>query len=1518
MKKLCLLIIALFATITMYASGDEAIKALRGKETTHTGSSSFVFGKETHPVPGRKTSQLEVVNATPASKQQVKMNAGDGTTIYGELCYSSLWENEEEVADGLLDWGVYSFPAQANTSLKEEYLHRTIQANGGGAYHDGKLYFTSYYEGPFQLLYLYFCTLNVETWEMEEQIALPTDIYSSIALDMTYDPVSRQLYTQSYDDETGNTYTLSIMNIETGYVTPVVALERMSFIVCDITGQMYGVRYSDGMFCKIDKNNGTVTPVGSTGVLPKYMGSGAFDFQTGKLYWVTTSKSANEESGLYEIDITTGQASLISIFPNNEQITCLYIPGGEEEYGLGDIQQFTATFEQETTGVITVQAPATDSKGNAITGNITVVVYDNGKLLFSRSANPGEIITQNATLSNGSHKLEAMATHAVAGKSRSKELTIYIGTDGPAPVTNLTLTREGNKAKLTWDTPTEGMHGGVIKPNLVYYNIIRHPDNVLVGEDIDGNSWEQTITSDLYRDYFYEVVGYYKAVEGGSAFSNKVAFGTPYEVPYNIGFDTFEEFMTCLIYNENDDDGFWGYVPSSQSAAYRYDTFNDADDYIFIPAVKLEAGETYKLKYKASSYGGFLYPESMEVLLGKGQGVDDLTVTLVENQQYPHDDLREYEAVIENITETGAYFIAFHATTGRGEFYLYLDDVQVLNGPSATAPGLVENLVITPAPKAALATNISFNAPTKDFSGRTLEEITAINIYRENVLIKTFGATTPGTAISYDDTEAQYGINHYKIVVSNSNGDGNPAEMSCWAGIDVPMAPTEPTHTTINGVDAIITWVAPAQGVNGGSIDYDKLTYTITRNDDVVVATGIKETTYTDTTIDTSNGQKNVFYNITAVNEAGGTSEVAKTHFLVYGNPYTGEYHESFKNGKTETTPWVIEIVAESINPSIIPWTVNTRGENPVIDAQDGDNGLVTFTRNTPWASSRIISPRLNSSDIKNPVLTFWMYHYYNPLDIWSTDQDIMQPELLIDGEYIKITEKPILLINGKGWYKYEIMLTDYIKDKVYQVAFCGTSGSGYNIHLDNIAVVDIHDNDMDITAFDVCERLAVGTSRQIDVTVRNHGAIEAQGYKVVLYRNGEAWKEANGTKTLKFGEEETLSFEISATITDAGSTDTYYAQVVYAADQDNTNDRSEEKNVTIPTPDYPAITNLSARQVSTGIELTWDEPIASSEDNVITESFENFDAFTITDFGQWTLFDIDALETYGISNTQTESGIYEYPNACSQMAFQVMNPALAGLTSKTWTPFAGNQMAVAFASVGGQNNDWLISPPVVGGTTVTFYAKSASVYYGEESFYFCYSETDSATKSFKPIENLQKAPYDTWGKFTFELPEEANYFAINYVSTELYALMIDDIEYEPLTPQLLELQGFKVYRDNELLTDNIVEDITYLDNKGIVEGNSYTYRVSTIYDKGESALSEPVTVHYLAGLDNVEYLPLIYVENQTLYIKDANGRHVSVNGMNGINYMNGIAEENLIAMKLYKGIYAVTIDGKTTKVIVK
>lgn len=266
-------------------------------------------------------------------------------------------------------------------------------------------------------------------------------------------------------------------------------------------------------------------------------------------------------------------------------------------------------------------------------------------------------------------------------------------------------------------------------------------------------------------------------------------------------------------------------------------------------------------------------------------------------------------------------------------------------------------------------------------------------------------------------------------------------------------------------------------------------------------------------------------------------------------------------------------------------------------------------------------------------------------------------------------------------------------------------------------------------------------------------------------------------------------------------------------------------------------------------------------------------------------------------------------------MAF---NPAKAGINHKLWTPFSGNQMAVAFASVGGQNNDWLISPRINGGQTVSFYAKTPSIWYGEEPFYFCYSTTDSIYTSFKPLSDLEKVPYGSWVKYSYTLPEEAKFFAINYVGYEQFALFIDDIEYESMTPMLLELQGFNVYCNNELITSSIVEDLAYTDSRKLENGKSYTYKVSTIYDKGESALSNEVTVIGTSGIEELESLHMIFVEGNTLYIKNAEGKAVSVNAVNGINYYQGIIGSDIKAISLPGGVYAVSIDGATTKVVIK
>lgn len=181
---------------------------------------------------------------------QKSMKAGDGTILYGEMTFSDLMTEE-----GGLAWGLYSFPAQDGTTFSNLTLHNTICANGGGAYRKGKLHFVSYYEDMGGALgYLYLVTMDLATYDIERK-AISSDKYSSIGTDMTYDPIGDLLYSVTYDEKdlTFSAYQLATIDINTGLATPINAMARMSAIACDNMGQLYGIRYSDGMLVKIDK-----------------------------------------------------------------------------------------------------------------------------------------------------------------------------------------------------------------------------------------------------------------------------------------------------------------------------------------------------------------------------------------------------------------------------------------------------------------------------------------------------------------------------------------------------------------------------------------------------------------------------------------------------------------------------------------------------------------------------------------------------------------------------------------------------------------------------------------------------------------------------------------------------------------------------------------------------------------------------------------------------------------------------------------------------------------------------------------------------------------------------------------------------------------------------------------------------------------------------------------------------------------------------------------------------------------
>lgn len=1471
--------------------------------------------------------------ASPAEatrSRRVPVIEGDGTTLYGEVTHSNAMD--VTVADGL-KWGLYSFNASSPMTVKPLTIHNSICANGGGTYRKGKLYFTSYYEDMTGALgYLYFIEMNLADYSIERHALVP-DTYDAIAADMTYDPVGDKIYGVSFDptDYNFSTYILVDYDLSTGYPTKVASIARMSAIACDNLGQMWGVRYSDGKLVKINKLNGDVTEVGNTGVNPIYNGSACFDYTTGKLYW-STNERTTENSGLYQIDTTTGAASLISLYPDNESVAALYIPQRDDINMLNPVSGLTASFEGSSLdGTISFTAPSTDISGNAIDGKVTVAGYLDGTLNFSIMMNPGESTTRDFTLAQGMHHIEVIATHPTAGKSERVSLDFYVGSDGPAGVKNLTAEKiSGNQISLTWETPTEGEHGGTINPALTYYKIVRFPDNKVLTEEATGTSYTDKVTSDLLRLYTYQVTGYYRNLAGATVESNEVEMGQPAALPYLQTFDTMQDYATFVVRDDNKDpdapgEGLWGWHQDKQCAAYAYHTFLPGDDWLITPGYNLDAGRNYRLKFK--TLAGRLYPETLEVKIGRGYKAAQFTQTLMPRTDIlsPEQEFEEREIVF-TVPETGNYYIGFHAVSVKGQFWLYLDDVALEEGTLLSTPAPVEDFAAVPGQRPK-EVKVSFTAPSKDMTGSELSSLTEVKVSRDGEEIKTLtaeDALEPGKRFAFTDTNVPAGMHTYTIVSSNDYGTGDSAEATLYAGLDIPKPVTDVKHVTLDGVNAELSWEAPTEGEHGGRISYETVKYRIVDQNGRVVANGLNTPHFTDMNIDIEDGQRNVYYTIYAYNTSG-TGEGVKSDFITYGPAYRDYFSESFAGGKEPTTrDWIMQIV----NPS--PYDngfygryfsyshkPNDKDRGPKPEAQDGDGGMLVAYTDFLDVEARMISPKINVEGLLNPVLSFWFYHFYNPDTEkgFSTDKETMTVEAYVDGEFKPLTARPILLINGNGWYRYDLPLKETVGGKDFQIAFHTHNYISYDMHVDNITVHDVPDCDIQVDGFYVPEVIAVNSTRTAEVTVFNGGMKPNDNYRVKLYRDNELVGEQEAEDALEFAKSKTFRFEITPIITDAGKIYEYSARVECDSDEDNSNNATAAVKVQIPGNNLPTVPDLTGRESGGKVLLRWNEPEMMGG-AAVTDGFESYEAFTITDFGKWSLYDNDGSLTYTISNSSTESGDYEYPNAGYQMAFQVFNPGAIDMKGKLWTPYLGNQMAVCFAAAERSNDDWLISPEVKGGTKVSFYAKSVVDSYGLDKFRFCYAKTaDAAISEFIQIGSTVVVPAAEWTRYEFTLPENAACFAINCISDNTYAMLLDDVTYVGAQADMLEFYGYNVYRDGVKINDEIVEENEFLDEE-ITSKVSHTYQVTALYDKGESCLSNAVRVDTSAvsGLNNEAFSVVVVAGG--LEIRDASGE-VTVTDARGITMWRGMPGHTL-RLSLEPGIYIVRNDNHVVKTIVK
>ena len=261
------------------------------------------------------------------------------------------------------------------------------------------------------------------------------------------------------------------------------------------------------------------------------------------------------------------------------------------------------------------------------------------------------------------------------------------------------------------------------------------------------------------------------------------------ELPYSNALATASDFMQFSVIDANSDGTTWNYSSYNNVVRYNYDWDNDGDDWLVSPAIKLEAGKLYEFAIDVRATSS---TEKMEVKLATeatatalSAGIEVLGTTSVESDY----DYATYKNETVTVSTTGYYYFGIHAISDAYSSNLYVKNFSVKAGAEATAPDAVTDLTVQQA-EGELVVNISFKAPAKKLDGTDLtENLTKIEVLRDETLIKTFVDVAPGTALSYkDDAEnLTYGSHTYKVLPYDANGAGKKSEADVFVQ-GVPVA----------------------------------------------------------------------------------------------------------------------------------------------------------------------------------------------------------------------------------------------------------------------------------------------------------------------------------------------------------------------------------------------------------------------------------------------------------------------------------------------------------------------------------------------------------------------------------------------------------------------------------------------------------------------------------------------------------------------------------------------------------
>ncbi|MDE6484274.1 MAG: choice-of-anchor J domain-containing protein [Duncaniella sp.] len=192
---------------------------------------------------------------------------------------------------------------------------------------------------------------------------------------------------------------------------------------------------------------------------------------------------------------------------------------------------------------------------------------------------------------------------------------------------------------------------------------------------------------------------------------------------------------------------------------------------------------------------------------------------------------------------------------------------------------------------------IRFKAPSTLFDGTPASGDLNYSVKINNKEVSA-GTTTFGADVAAPVTVSSAGTYTFVITVGNAAGWSPKAQISAFIGADTPLATTARASWSDNVMT--VTWLPVTAAVNGGYVDPDAITYTVTRYPDAeVVAENISECVFTETIAEPEVGVKTYYYDVVAAAD-GLKSETAHSNYVTLGSivpPFAANFDDDELDG---------------------------------------------------------------------------------------------------------------------------------------------------------------------------------------------------------------------------------------------------------------------------------------------------------------------------------------------------------------------------------------------------------------------------------------------------------------------------------------------------------------------------------------------------------------------------------------------------------------------------------------------